>query len=338
MAESRQVQINHQQWINRVWYGRSLISWLLFPLSALFWLIISIRKWIYLFIPGFQKQFSVPIIVVGNITVGGTGKTPMVIAICEDLKNFGYKPGVVSRGYGSKVTNPVSLQVFHNPDEVGDEPIIIARRAQVPVVVCAKRKSAIDKLIQEHQCNVIICDDGLQDYRFLHDIEIAMVDGDRKFGNERLLPAGPLREKINRLSKCDFIVATAKALPELSGDCMEFQVQPLVNLVDPTKQESIEIFKGKTVHAIAGIANPMRFFELLRKHDVIVIEHAYPDHAKYQPEKLLFTDKFPVLLTEKDAVKCTNFNIENAWYLPVIAQLPDTFMQRVESLLRGRNG
>ena len=213
---------SYQQWINRIWYGRSFISLLLLPLSALFWLTITLRRAIYFSVPGLRTQYSVPIIVVGNITVGGTGKTPMVIYLCQELVKLGFSPGVASRGYGADLSSSIPIREDHHANEVGDEPRVIFQRTRQPVVVGPDRKDVIDKLIKDHRCNVIICDDGLQDYRFIHDIEILMIDGDRQFGNGWLLPAGPLREGISRLSDCDFKVVTASKQPEISADTMEF--------------------------------------------------------------------------------------------------------------------
>ena len=338
MAKQKQSPATLQNWINRIWYERSLIAILLWPLSMLFWLIISVRKAIYFVIPGLRRQFSVPVIVVGNITVGGTGKTPMVIYISDELVKLGYKPGVASRGYGADINTTVSLHANHSPQEVGDEPLLIFQRTNVPVVVGSDRKQVIQELIDEHQCDVIICDDGLQDYRFVHDIEIVMIDGDRRFGNERLLPAGPLRERINRTSSCDFKVVTACDCPEISSDFLEFQLQELVNLANPAERASIEVFVGQAVHAVAGIANPSRFFNLLISHGIAVIEHPFPDHAIYIASDFEFADKNTVLITEKDAVKCREFNLSNVWYVPVSARLPDTLMPRISKLLKEYDG
>lgn len=338
MAESQQARVNSQGWINRVWYGRSVISLLLLPLSGLFWFVITIRKFVYTSIPGIRRKYSVPIIVVGNISVGGTGKTPMVIYLCDELKKLGYKLGIASRGYGGDVTACTLLQSSHSAKEVGDEPILIFKRTNVPVMMGANRTDVIDRLISDHQCQIVICDDGLQDYRFVHDIEISMVDGDRQFGNKRLLPAGPLRERVNRVSECDLQVVTSRSVPELSEYCMKFQLHDLVAINDPNSRRLIESLRGKTAHAVAGIANPDRFFALLRAQGLNLIEHAYDDHTVYSPGDFEFPDNYPVLMTEKDAVKCINFNVNNVWYLPVTAQLPDTFVPRIQKLLRGLNG
>ena len=338
MAKSKQSRSANQQWINRIWYERSFISLFLLPLSVLFWFAITLRKTIYFTIPSLRQKFSVPIIVVGNITVGGTGKTPMVIYLCEELAKLGIKPGVASRGYGADINSTISIRADHRAKQVGDEPMMIFARTNQPVVVGPDRKDVIGELIKEHQCNVVICDDGLQDYRFVHDIEILMVDGDRQFGNGWLLPAGPLRERIKRASDCDFKVVTATECLEISGDTMKFDVQELVNLREHKRRVSVRSFVSQTVHAVAGIANPERFFALLRSHGLNIIEHAFPDHAVYTANDLEFADQYPVLMTEKDAVKCMGFGLSNVWYLPVRAKLPESFIPRIENLLRGLNG
>ena len=338
MAEAKKLQLINQEWINRVWYRRSLISLVLLPLSALFWFIISIRKAVYKNIPGLQKTFSIPVIVVGNITVGGTGKTPMVIYLCEQLAKLGYKPAVASRGYGGNITAATLVQKSHDAVQVGDEPVLIFNRTNVPVMVGANRIEVIDKLVSTHNCDLVICDDGLQDYRFDHDVEILMIDGDRQFGNQRLLPAGPMREPLSRLAECDLRVVAAKAVLSLSEDTMQYKTHEIVMVGESDRTMPIDALQGQTVHAVAGIANPKRFFDVLRSHGLHVIEHAHDDHAVFSSSDLQFPDDYSVLITEKDAVKCTTLNLENVWYLPVTAQLPGTFIPRVQQQIRERNG
>lgn len=338
MAESRQTQHHHQHWINRVWYGRSLISWLLLPLSGLYWLVIWLRKIMFKYFTGGPKKFEVPLIVVGNITVGGTGKTPMVVYLCEELKKLGYTPGVASRGYGGSTRSLAVVTSFHDAGQVGDEPVLIYDRTGVPVAVGDNRLEVIDHLIRTQNCNVVVCDDGLQDYRFVRDIEIIMVDGERRFGNKRLLPAGPLREPINRIFQSEFRVVTGRPNSAISEDSMQFDVDDLCALNERNKTMPLDTMKGQTVHALAGIANPQRFFELLSAKGLNVIGHAYEDHAVFSLEDLQFPDDFPVLMTEKDAVKCRMFELDNVWYLPITARLPNSFVPRVQNYLREKNG
>ncbi len=338
MDNLRVRKIDLHKWINCVWYGRSAVSVFLLPFSVLFFIGSVIRKSFYNCIPGLQYNFMVPVIVVGNLTIGGTGKTPMVIYLARQLTKLGYHPGVASRGYGVDLKSAISLQASHSATEVGDEPCLIYKNTEAPVVVGPDRKEVINQLISHNNCNVVICDDGLQDYRFVHDIEILMVDGDRQFGNRKLLPAGPLRERIQRGRRCDFIVATASQVPEISSDWMELEADRLVNLHNLEIQMDLAKLAGQKVHAVAGIGNPQRFFNYLLKYGLVVIKHSFPDHARYSPVDFEFRDEYPILMTEKDAVKCTGFELKNAWYLPVVAKLPGSFMPRVETLLRGLNG
>ena len=338
MADSNSIQHKSQQWINRVWYGRSLISVLLLPLSGLYWIVIAIRKTFYNSLLFTKKQFKSPVIVVGNITVGGTGKTPMVIYLCEELKKLGFRPGVASRGYGGSVRSTTLVENTHGADQVGDEAVLIFNRARVQVMVGSNRVEVIDALINQQHCDVVICDDGLQDYRFTRNVEIVMIDGDRVFGNKKLLPAGPLRESISKIFKCDFRVVTGHSLPEVSADTMLLQTQELHALNESHKKCELDTLAGKTVHAVAGIANPKRFFDLLAMHGLLVISHAYNDHAEFTRRDLQFPDDYPVLITEKDAVKCNGFDMENVWVLPITAQLPVDFITRVQQLLGERHG
>tara|TARA_R110002096_G_scaffold12884_1_gene45883 strand:+ start:2156 stop:3163 length:1008 start_codon:yes stop_codon:yes gene_type:complete len=324
-----------QQWVNSVWYGSHKLSCLLLPLSGVFAVSARVRQWKQ---NNSRINFSVPVIVVGNITVGGTGKTPMVTALVRELQKQGYNPGVASRGYGGRVIQTTLVESSHSADFTGDEPLMIFNSTQAVVAVGKDRLDVIQQLINKHQCDVIVCDDGMQDYRFEHDIEIIMVDGDRGFGNHRLLPAGPLRESINRLQKADFVVATSKAVPAVSGDCMKMQLSDCVQLVHPQTTRALEEFKGCTVHAVAGIGNPDRFFNSLISSGLNVIKHAYPDHARYELADFSFSDQNPILMTEKDAVKCQKLTLNNAWYVPVQTVLPDDFMLRVNTLLRSKNG
>ncbi len=338
MADSNSIQIKNQQWINRVWYGRSLVSILLLPLSGLYWLLISTRKAFYNSFLFSKKQFERPVVVVGNITVGGTGKTPMVIYLCEQLKKLGYQPGVASRGYGGSVRSATLVSNAHDAKQVGDEAILIFKRTHCPVMIGSNRVEVINALIVQKQCNIVICDDGLQDYRFIHDVEIVMIDGDRQFGNTRLLPAGPLRESIGKIFKSDFCVATGQSCPDISADTMLLQTHELYALNDVTKTLELDTLRGETVHAVAGIANPQRFFDTLAAQGLSVIPHAHKDHAELVSQDLQFPDDYPVLITEKDAVKCTHFDLENVWVLPVSVQLPVDFTGRVQQLLRNCHG
>lgn len=316
--------------INQLWYGENKSAYLFLPLSGIFSLASLIRK---------RKQqtkqikFAHPVIVVGNITVGGTGKTPMVIVLANELQQHGYKVGVASRGYKSQASSPVLITEQHAVEEVGDEPLLIFHNTQTHVMVGNDRVSVIQTLMDEHHCDVVICDDGLQDYRFKHNVEIIMVDGERVFGNQQLLPAGPLREPVIRIQQADFIVASSKVVPAISSDSMKLNISEAINLTTGDSA-SLSQWHGSTVHAVAGIGNPQRFFNALRDQGLNVIEHEYPDHAHLNKQDLLFSDQKPVLMTEKDAVKCRHYHLNNTWYVPVQAVLPQDFITRVIEKLK----
>lgn len=319
------LKLNTHQLVNSLWYGDNRCAYLLSPLSILFALGSSLRK---------RKQqtnqieFKVPIVVVGNITVGGTGKTPMVATLAVELSKQGYRIGIASRGYKRQSNKNLLVNTNHIASDVGDEPLLIFQKCAAKVMVGEDRVSVIQSLIEDHSCELIICDDGLQDYRFNHDLEIVMVDGERLFGNQQLLPAGPLREAIKRIQLADFVVATAKVVPALSQDYMKLHINQAINLVDNSIL-SLQHWQGKVVHAIAGIANPERFFKALRLQGLNIIEHQHVDHAALHKKDISFNDHHPVLMTEKDAVKCKQFNLPNTWYIPVNVEFPEDFIPRV---------
>jgi tetraacyldisaccharide 4'-kinase len=312
----------------KFWQRRSIVSYALLPFSFIYLGIVSLRKFYYQIFPG--QKFPVPIIVVGNITVGGTGKTPLVIYLAELLKNNGYNPGIISRGYGGKSENyPLLVTLKRKVEEVGDEALLIARRTQCPIVVDPK-KTAACALLTNGSCNVVISDDGLQHYALSRDIEIAVIDAEFGFGNEFCLPAGPLREPTGRLQKVDFIVKNYNI--HFSNDESGMVLQPIgfYNLKNQAVSKIINEsncldFSKQTIHAVAGIGNPQRFFSTLRQLGLLnVIEHPFPDHYSFQAGDLLFEDGI-VIMTEKDAVKCDTIASENCWYLKIEAKLSDKF-------------
>ena len=300
------------RYINTLWYGDDKLAYALTPLSCLFAAVSFIRKHKQ---QAKQIQFSAPIIVVGNITVGGTGKTPMVETLVKMFQENGYKVGVASRGYHGNADKPTLINQHHTANDVGDEPLLIYQKTQAHVIVGSDRLYVINELINNHQCDMVICDDGLQDYRFKHTIEIIMVDGERVFGNRQLLPAGPLRESIDRIQQADFVVATTKAIPAISSDCMKLNICDAVNMLN---DETVPLnqWKGKTVHAIAGIGNPQRFFNALKAKGLHVIEHEFADHASLEREDVIFSDQNSVFMTEKDAIKCSRYNLPDTWSVP----------------------
>ena len=299
------------------WYRRGAVAWLLWPVSLLFAIAVVLRKILYKMRIFGSRHPGIPVIVVGNITVGGTGKTPLVIWIAEFLASNGWTPGVVSRGYGGTATSPRAATVASNPAEVGDEPILIARRAGCPVWVGPDRVRVASALRSaESKVNVLILDDGLQHYRLRRDIEIAVVDA-RGFGNGFLLPAGPLREPRWRLQTVDTVVTNGKTM-HLEGDTVH-------RMSDARERQPLKAFAGRKVHAVAGIGDPNRFFLHLGQAGVKAVPHAFPDHHPFAPRDLEFGDDAPVLMTEKDAVKLRSAPRPNWWVLPVTAKLDPAF-------------
>jgi tetraacyldisaccharide 4'-kinase len=325
------------QLVNRLWYQGSRKYCLLLPFSGVFYLLTQIRKLYYKNIYT-RKVFPVPVITVGNLTVGGSGKTPMVIYLVNVLREIGYKPGVVARGYKSNAGSPQAVDDDCQSSDVGDEPLLIYLKTGVPVVVGKNRVKNIDFLIDSHPCDIVICDDGLQDYRFRPAVEIVMVDGERKFGNRQLLPAGPLRESERRLKECDYVIATATPLPDMAQYFMSTEFVNAVKLNNVDSSRDIKSWVGTTVHAVAGIGNPERFFNSLKRLGISIIRHPFADHAEYSVKDLTFNDQLPVLMTEKDAVKCRNMDIDNAWYAPIKAIMPKQFISELKIKLRVNDG
>lgn len=280
---------------------------------------------------------SVPVIVVGNITVGGTGKTPLVIALVELLKQQGYQPGVISRGYGSSNKACQQINEHSHVNFVGDEPVLIYQRTHVPVVVGRDRVAAAKLLVANNECDVIISDDGLQHYALQRDIEIVVIDGQRRFGNGFCLPSGPLRESIHRLNEVDFLICNGQPLP---GEYdMQYQSDDMVNIVSQRRQ-SLVTWAGNTINAVAGVGNPQRFFDYLKQEGLSVLPHVFPDHYSYQTRDLSFVNDYPVLMTEKDAIKCLDFEDPMLWYLPISARINVQFITRLvdklQSLQKGK--
>ena len=304
------------------WYRPSPgLNWLLLPL----WLIAApliIRK---------RKQaqqqpaatLNTPVVVIGNITVGGTGKTPLITYLVDRVRNLGYEPGIISRGYGgNSKTFPLMVTQAVPAQQCGDEPKLLQQRLNCPVVVDPGRKRAAELL--DNQVDIIFSDDGLQHYALGRDAEILVVDGQRQFGNGWLLPVGPLREPLSRAEQVDvrldngsdFTVVASNLINAHNGEC-----------------RSLESLSGQKVHAVAGIGNPSRFFDTLQQLGAEVIRHEYADHYQFKPHDLQFGDDYPVIMTEKDWVKCSGFTDLNMWYLAVDAQLEDGAAKKVDQLL-----
>jgi len=322
---------------DKYWYEPNFLTVILLPISALFCVLVIIRRLLYRANIMKTYRLPVPVIVVGNITVGGTGKTPLVVSIIDHLKKQGFKPGIVSRGYGGKAaTWPQQVTVDSDPEQVGDEAVLLAQRCLCPVSVGPDRPQAARALLDKHVCDVIISDDGLQHYALRRDIEVVVIDGVRRFGNKHCLPAGPLREPVRRLNQATYIVANGAALGKEIE--MTLHMQALHNLREKRNVMELNAFADKKVHAIAGIGNPRRFFTQLRSLGINPIEHAFADHYAYAPADIDFKDGLPVVMTEKDAVKCRRFARDNHWYIPVSAVTNKNFLENLTERLRKYNG
>lgn len=327
-----------EQWLWQQWQQRGWFAALMFPVSLLYG---RLAAWHRQSRTALRRDTHLPvkaIIVVGNLTVGGNGKTPMTIWLALRLKGEGFRPGIISRGYGRRHAQQSTLvKPGADPDEVGDEPLLLARNTRVPVWVDRDRVRAALALA-ERGVDIIIADDGFQHHRLPRDIAIVMVDGQRRFGNELCLPAGPLREPIDALAEADFIVVN-------EGDTWpgEYAMRLVTadharNLQDPKKRQRITAWSGSPVHAVAGIANPERFFLALEAIGISVIRHPFPDHYRFRPQDIMFNDPYPVLMTEKDAVKCARFASLQHWYWPVVArpepQFEQALIRRLQTCLR----
>ena len=333
------------RWLNSVWYGSGKGGWLLLPLTGLYWAITALRGLLYR--AGIFKtaRARVPVIVVGNVTVGGTGKTPTVIWLARELQSRGFRPGVVSRGYGGKQAG-TSMRVDKDSDPavVGDEPVLLARRSDCPVVVDADRIRAAAMLVDDG-VDVIITDDGLQHLRLQRDFEICIIDGSRGLGNRRLLPAGPLRESVDRLRDVDLVLVNGEYTARHASDSAAEQNAVRFDLcasdacrLNGTLARPLENFKNTTVHAVAGIGNPGRFFDLLRGYEIQVIEHAMPDHFALRKSDLEFGDDFAVVMTEKDAVKIGTQVADKLWSVAIDLEMSASdsapILAQIESRLR----
>lgn len=321
------------RFFDSMWYGQRPVALLFIPLTWLFSGVVWLRS--FMLEKGWlaSTRLNVPVIIVGNITVGGTGKTPVVIWVAELLKSAGYTPGVISRGYGGIASSwPQQVRADSDSRVVGDEAKILARRTGCPVAVGPVRAQSAQALIDHHGCDVIISDDGLQHYALQRDIEIAVVDGERRFGNGYLLPAGPLREPVGRLKNVDFIICNG--LANANEYALKIEGNEAIKLLDESQRCELESFSETPCHAIAGLGNPARFFSHLKKFNISFKSHIFPDHFKYAEKDINFDDDKPVLMTEKDAVKCTFIANEKHWYVPIKAQMTEKFGLTLLSMMK----
>ncbi len=343
-------------WLQNHWYRITPLHLILFPVSLVFRVLVALRRELYL--SGFlaSHQLLLPVIVVGNISVGGTGKTPLTLALAQQLIARGWHPLILSRGYGRTISSPQPVSLSSTAPQVGDEPLLMARRDICPVWVGADRVATAHAALQAcPQCDVVLCDDGLQHYRLQRDAEIAVIDGMRRFGNGLMLPAGPLREPLSRLQSVDAIVVNVPArsplpnpLPHGEGTNESLRVfqfdggdaaakeyamslggEIFYNLLNPDQTAAPADFKKPNMHAVAGIGNPKRYFQHLETLGIPFTPHAFPDHHPYRAADLSFADCDAILLTEKDAVKCGAFADARYWVLRVNAQIDPALIDHI---------
>ncbi|MGZ8243219.1 tetraacyldisaccharide 4'-kinase [Methylomagnum sp.] len=325
-----------EQWLQAQWYGQAAPNPGLRPLEGLYRRAVEVRRQAYRDGRKKTEKLPVPTLVVGNLTVGGTGKTPLTIWLAGFLKQQGWRPGIVSRGYGGATQpEPLAVTAATDPRHAGDEPVLIARRTGCPVYVFPARAQAARALLAATDCDLIIADDGLQHYALARDIEIAVIDAARGFGNGRCLPAGPLREPPERLGSVDLVVYSGEAAA--GGYGMALEGGHAVSLRDEMLRRPLADFAGQPCHALAGIGNPERFFAHLRRHGLACEGRALPDHHAYSKEDLEFAGAAPLFMTEKDAVKCRTFAGPAHWQVPVEARLPEEFGGAVLGLLAARS-
>jgi len=318
------------------WQKRGLVAILLLPLAALFAFISSFRRFLYR--AGVFKSFAmpVPVIIVGNIAVGGSGKTPVVVWLVAQLRAAGMKPGIVTRGYKGKQQTSTLVPANGDPAVYGDEAVLLAQLAGCPVASGADRPVTAARLLENHpECDVIVCDDGMQHYALRRTIEIAVVD-ENVLGNRWLLPAGPLRESIERLASVDFIIAhgpLSSALKAQTRDvpvfAMTLQGDRFLALNDSSQTRDAASFCGRPVHAIAGIGRPERFFAQLESMGLEVIRHPFPDHHRFVRADIEFAPGETKIMTSKDAVKCRIFAPYDAWEFAVTANIENGAAQRI---------
>ena len=319
--------------LDDIWYGRHPARLLLVPLSWCYRGVVAVRRAVYKsrLLPVYRAP--VPVIVVGNITLGGTGKTPLVIWLARKLEEYGFKPGIVARGYrGVARTWPQPVRADSDPVAVGDEAVVLARRTGLPTAVGPQRCADIAALLKHANVDIIVCDDGLQHYALARDIEIAVLDGVRRYGNGICLPAGPLREPTARLESVDLIVTNGLAA---RGEfAMRYLATHAHRIGNASASVALAEFADTTVHAVAAIGNPASFFDLLRRNGLRITQHVFADHHRFTRDDLTFGDDQAVIMTEKDAVKCEHFSDLRLWYVPIEVELPAVFERRFKTLLQ----
>ena len=332
-------------WTERLvnaWYQGHPALLLLRPLEWLYRAVVQRKRQRFLAGQSPSYRAPVPVIVVGNITVGGTGKTPLILYLIEHCRARGLRVGVVSRGYGAQPPSvPWRVTAEQSADEAGDEPLLLVQRSGVALMIDPDRARAVQALLSAEPLDLILCDDGLQHYRLARDLELVLIDAVRGLGNGRCLPAGPLREPQARLQSVDAVLFNGASADSAEGFGFTLQPTALVNVASGERQ-SLDVFApGQAVHAVAGIGNPQRFFRTLEALNWRPIAHAFADHATYSAASLDFSPSLPLLMTEKDAVKCRAFAQSDWWYLAVDARPSPAFSAwldgQLDALLAARH-
>ncbi len=322
-------------WLQRVWYSDHASGLLLRPLGWVYGAFVRLRRWLYRH--GWLRSVDVgsPVVVVGNVSVGGAGKTPFTLWLAMQLKSAGLRPGIVMRGYGGSARAPRLVTAASPVEEIGDEALLLVRRSGCPLAIGADRVAAA-RLLVAANVDVVIADDGLQHLRLERVAEVVVVDGERRFGNRRLLPAGPLREPLTRLADIDALIVNGDPVgdPEIA---MSLMATDAVSLTGKQRRVLGQFAPGP-VHALAAIGNPARFFRTLESRGVRAIPHALPDHHPLTARDIEFGDSLPVLMTEKDAVKCERFADQRHWFVPVEAVLADADARSLLELILRRVG
>lgn len=309
------------------WYQGHPALGLLRPLEALYRRVVTRKRARFLSGESASYRAPVPVIVVGNITVGGTGKTPMILWLIEHCRSLGLKVGVVSRGYGAKPPHfPWRVQASQSAAQAGDEPLLIVQRTDVPLMIDPDRSRAVRALLASEPLDLILCDDGMQHYRLARDLELVLIDAARGLGNGRCLPAGPLREPVERLDDVGAVLHNGATVDPPRGFAFGLRPSALVNLRTGERRPLEHFPAGQALHAVAGIGNPQRFFNTLQGLNWQPVPHPFADHAQFDAQSLAFEPPLPLVMTEKDAVKCRDFAGDDWWYLAVDAEPSPSFV------------
>jgi tetraacyldisaccharide 4'-kinase len=325
-----------QSRLEAIWYGAAPVPWYLAALEQLYRHVLHLRRSLYASGMWRSTRLGVPVLVVGNLSVGGTGKTPLVAALVAELRQRGWQPGIALRGYGGRRRKPGLLPAGADVGEFGDEAVWLSRATGAPVAV-GRVRAAAGALLVGQGCNLVVCDDGLQHWALARDLEVLVIDGERRFGNARLLPAGPLREEASRARHVDFIVVNG-GTPLADEFPMRLVGSRAVAIGGGPRAINLQSLAGRSVHAVAGIGNPGRFFTMLEGFGITVLAHPLPDHHRYTGGEFEFGDELPVLVTEKDAVKCAAWADARVFVVPVEAELAPAFLDQLHRALHECTG